>query len=218
MNLHRSGKRGQWEDVAPEDRNPFQKVAAATRGIVTPGNIISGVSMALVGAGLIDVARGKSLKGVVKIGAGRVLDMADGAGAELTGTKSPIGEAMDAGADKAEVFAAVPVLAIRGMLPKKAGALILGRNVANAAMTLVAKHRGVEIHPSEEGKYAMFGEWGAMGMYAFSYLAERVEDPALARGFELAGHLSLAATTFLGGKALVGYAGDALAPVPEGAK
>src|SRR5579862_7066069 len=110
MNMHRAGAEGQWASVPPENQNPFQKVAAATKGIVTPGNAVSIAGAGLVATGLKNIATGETAKGVIQVGAGRAADLLDGTAAEATGTKSPIGEAVDVGVDKAELVAAVPIL------------------------------------------------------------------------------------------------------------
>lgn len=209
MNLHRAGAEGQWVGIPAENQNPYQKVAAATNGVVTPGNAVSLAGAGLVATGLRNVARGETAKGVVQIGAGRIADLADGLVAEKTGTKGPVGEAMDVGIDKTEAFVVAPVLAKSGVLPKPAAGLILGQNLAIMGFSGVAKRRGREIHPSADGKKAMFGQWFGTGMYGFAAVAKRGGANKLAKGFEWAGHLSMVATAALGAKAIAGYAEDA---------
>ncbi len=206
MNLHRAGTEGQWTSVPPEDQNPYQKIAAATNGVVTPGNAVSLAGAGLVASGLKDVGQGETSKGVVKIGAGRAFDLLDGTVAERTGTKSPVGEAMDVVVDKTELAAAVPTLVKADVLPRSAAAVITAQNLAITGFSAVAKRRGAEIHTSAEGKKAMFAQWFGVGMYGFAKLAKDAKADKLARGFEFAGHLSMVATAALGAKAIAGYA------------
>lgn len=214
MNLHRAGKEGQWVNVPPEDRNIAQNVAAQTNGIVTPANAVSLAGAGVVASGLKDIATGDTTKGVIKVGVGRVFDLADGMVADKTGTKSPIGEGVDVVVDKAEVALALPVLAYKGVLPKPAAGVVFALNVANAAFSSVAKRRGAEIHPSKEGKLAMFGQWMGIGMYGLSRVAKDQEMEKTAMALEAAGHISMIATAALGAKAVLGYAQDAMQEVP----
>lgn len=215
MNLHRTGNVPQWETVAPEDRNPFQKVAARTQGVVTPANAVSLAGAGLVGAGLRDIARGKVTRGMVKVGAGRVFDLGDGATAEATGTKSTVGEAVDVVVDKAEAAAALPVFVGADILPKPAAGMIFAQNMANTAFSMIARRRDVTIHPSREGKLTTFGQWTTIGLHGLAAAAKENDYSRLAKGLEIAGHISAVATAALGAKAIAGYARDALLPVPE---
>jgi phosphatidylglycerophosphate synthase len=216
MNLHRTGKEPQWASVAPEDQNPFQKVAAKTGGLVAPANGVSLLGAGLVGSGLRDIAKGDTTKGVIKVGVGRIGgDLGDGFTADITGTKSPFGEGVDVVVDKGEAAVALPVLVKADILPKSAAGVIAAQNMANAAISAVAKRRGAEIHPSKEGKLTTFGQWTTIGLHGLAAVARENDAPKLAKGLEVAGRLSLVATAVLGAKAIVGYAGDALLPIPE---
>lgn len=215
MNLHRTGNAPQWETVAPEDRNPFQQVAAATNGVITPANAVSAMGAGLVASGLKDIASGDITRGVVKVGAGRVADVVDGTTAEATGTKSPLGEAVDVVIDKGETAAALPVLVKADVLPKSAAGVIFAQNMANTAFSMIARRRGVQMHPSREGKLTTFGQWTTIGLHGLAAVARDQDYDRLARGLEVAGHISTIATAALGAKAIVGYAEDALLPVPD---
>lgn len=150
-----------------------------------------------------------------KIAVGRAADIGDGMAAEATGTKSPIGEAVDVLIDKAETAAALPVLVKAGVLPKPAAGSIFIQNAANAAFSTVAKRRGIELHPSREGKLSTAGQWTSIGLYGMSSVAREADSPKLARGLEIAGHLTTIATAALGAKAVFGYAQEALSPIAE---
>lgn len=214
MNLHRTGEAPQWETVEPEDRNIFQKVAAKTNGVLTPGNVISVAGAYLVASGLRDIAKGKHTKGIIKVGAGRVLDVGDGIAAEATGTKSPLGEAVDVIIDKGETFIGTPVVVSAGIVPKIEAVPIVAQNAANIVFSGIARRRGVSLHPSKEGKLTMFGGWMVIGLHGLAAAAREHDAEDLANGLEMAAHASSIATTTLGVKAVYGYARDALAPVP----
>lgn len=215
MNLHRTEKVPQWETVAPKNRNVFQKVAARTKGVVTPANAVSLAGALTVASGLRDIHRGKITRGVVKVAAGRSADLGDGVTAEATGTKSPLGEAVDVGVDKGEAIFALPVLVKADVLPKPAAGVIGGQVLANGAFSAVAKRRGVEMHPSKEGKLTTLGQWTTIGLYGLAAVARETEYDRLARGLEIAGHISTVATAALGAKAIAGYAQEAASPSPE---
>lgn len=212
MNLHRTGKGGEWEKTDPEKRNIWQRTAAKTHGVAAPANAVSLAGLATVTSGLIDIYYGRTARGLVKIIVGRLADIGDGAVAEATKTKSPLGEAADVVIDKVEVAMALPVLVKSGILPRTATGVLVGQNVANTVASAVAKKRGVEIHPSREGKLNTAGQWLTAGLYTLGEIARQENHPDIARGIEIAGHASLAATAYLGIRALHGYAQDALAP------
>lgn len=215
MNLHRAGEVPEWDTTPRENWNIFQKLAARTGKTVTPANILDVACLGLFFSGLRDISKGKTFKGVLKLGAARLGDMVDGTVAEATKTKSPLGEAIDAVIDKIETAAAVPVLASRGLIPKRAAAIIVAQNIANTAVTLQARTRGVEIHSSQAGKHATFGQSFTMGMYSLSAVAGMAGAPRAAEGLAFIGDSSLVTTSMLGSEALYGYAQDAMAPLAE---
>lgn len=215
MNLHRANKEADWAHLPSENMSGFQRIAAKTGGIITPANVLDTACLGLFFSGLKDVYQGRTLKGIAKIGVARIGDMADGALAEATKTKSPLGEAIDVVIDKVEIAAAVPILAKRGLIPRRAAAIIIAQNVANTAVTMLAKYRGVEIHSSENGKHNTFGQSLSLGVYSLSAAAEQMGAPLVAQGLEQAGDASLFVTADRGIKALVGYTHDAFAPLPE---
>lgn len=215
MNLHRTEKSPQWDTIRPEERNPFQKVAAKTQGVVTPANAVSAIGAGMVAAGLRDISKGEVTKGSLKVGAGRIADVIDGTTAEKTGTKSPLGEGVDVVIDKVETAAALPVLVRAGILPKPTAAMIFSQNLANTAFSAVAKRRGVELHPSREGKLATFGQWATIGFHGLAAAAKENDYQRLGQGLEIAGHVSAIATAALGAKAIEGYARESLQTVPE---
>lgn len=210
MKLHRVGKLPDWETVPSRDRNVFQKVAAKSRGVITPGNVATLWGAFMVGSGLKDISGREVTKGVFKVSLGRVADLFDGLAAETTGTKSPLGEGADVVTDKLETAAALPVLVKADILPMPPAGLIFAQNMANTVFSVVAKCRGIELHSSREGKRSTFGQWATMGFYGLAAAAREKDYDSLAQGLRAAGQASAAATAVLGTKALAGYAREAL--------
>lgn len=165
LNLHRTGERADWEKVAPEKRNPWQKLAAITHGIITPANLISLVGAILTIIGLLGITTDLNLTNIALIIIGRLADIADGFAAHQTGTKSPLGEIIDATVDKILAFAAVIALALGELAPVLIIAAILIYSVTNSAISATAKFRNIPLHPSREGKLAGAACWGVVGFY-----------------------------------------------------
>lgn len=215
MNLHRADKQPQWESIALRDRNVAQKVGAATNGIVTPGNVISVAGAGLVGAGYIDIVKGKTRKGFAKVIVGRLADLLDGYFAEKTGTKSPIGETTDVVVDKAELAVGAPLLVAKGIVPKSFGVAAGIQLATSAYYTKKAKDAGNEIHPIREGKYSTFLQWAAIGAYGIStVMNETSEDSRTAAVVECGADIIAAASVVLGVMSVARYRQDALAQTP----
>ena len=215
MNLHRAGKQGEWASTPPHKRNLAQKVAARTDGNITPGNVVSVAGGLTVLSGLKDIYKGETRRGVIKIGVGRIGDLIDGTVADKTKTKGPKGEAVDAGIDKTLMFAALPVLVKRKVLPPHVGGLLLAQNVASASIAVEAKKRGVTLHPSEEGKHTTAAQWGVVGLYTLAAVARKAQSPRVAEGLEAAGLATLATATTLGTYAVAGYNHELNNPTAE---
>src|SRR5690606_10322418 len=60
------------------------------------------------------------------------------------------------------------------MIPGRTAALFGGQRVMNGVATLIAKARGVEIHPSREAKLASLAQGASIGLYG---LAEGIRNP-----------------------------------------
>jgi len=170
VNLHRVERRADWDKLKSRQRNFWQRLAVATHGIITPGNVISVVGFILVLWGLGNLYRGHLLSGTIAITMGRALDIADGILADKTGTKSPLGEAVDATIDKVEIAAALPVLVITSILLPWQAIVIFLQHLANVLFTGIAKLRGRLPHASKAGKYATTAQWAAIVLYGCSRL------------------------------------------------
>lgn len=210
MNLHRAEKVGDWEQIPHEKRNRWQKIAAKTKGIITPANFITLTGGVLVIDGLYDFAFGDKKMGVAKIIFGRALDVADGYVADKTGTKSPLGEAFDVTVDKIALATALPVLVDKDIIPMASGIMIGAQNLANIAITGIAKSRGNEIHSSRLGKNTTFGQWAAIGLYTIGSTSSH----ELSQSIEDSANVITYASTAIGFFATSGYV-RVLQPAPQ---
>jgi len=157
--LHRRNDKPDWEYVNENQRNSWQRLAASTNGLVTPGNFITVLGFLLVIAGLVLIVHKSYIGGLMAIVLGRLGDVLDGIAATRTGTKSATGELLDLTVDKLIVFIALAVLFFYFDVVWFILALILVINALNGLSTVVAKLRGKAKHPSRAGKYAMALCW-----------------------------------------------------------
>lgn len=162
MNLHRTTGQADWESIDPSDYTLWQKIAAATHGYVTPGNVTTLIGLVLVTLGLLQVVAGEYWLGGVLVIAGRLLDLVDGWLADATHTKSPLGEIADAAADKIETFAAIAVLFIASLAPWWVLIGLLLPHIAISGVAYIARRKGVSLHPSRLGKISMALLWAAL--------------------------------------------------------
>jgi len=162
MKLHRAATKPDWELVRPAGRNRWQQLAARTGGVVTPGNLASTLGICLVGAGLVYIGFERLWAGLALLAAGRLCDLLDGTAAERTGTKSPLGEAVDASLDKIAALAALVVFTAAGVLPWPFALAIGLQNLPTSALAVAAKSRKHIIHPVAAGKVGGAVEWVAL--------------------------------------------------------
>jgi phosphatidylglycerophosphate synthase len=193
-NLHRSGTRPQWEEE-PEEGNIWQKTAALTHGVLTPGNLVTWTGVELTRRGLNNIERGRYVKGILQLVAGGVCDVGDGEFAEATKTKSPFGEANDAAADKFAIGWALRMLTRKKIVPKAAAVAIGAQNAANAALTVTGKALHREMHVGRSGKDTMALQRTAIGAYVVADFAERRGHHAIGRLARYAGHTATTAGT-----------------------
>lgn len=165
MDLHHAEDQPDWEGQVPDTWNSWQRLAAATKGVATPANALSVAGFAVVCLGLVKIAQADFWAGTAFLVIGRLADAIDGVTAELTGTKSPLGETVDAGLDKAIVFIALAILASAGIVPLWVVALIVLLNVWNVIMSWFGEQRAVHVQPSRSGKWATFGYWASISLF-----------------------------------------------------
>lgn len=162
MNLHRTTGKPDWQAVKPADYNAFQKVAAATYGIVTPANIITFIGFGLVILGLVDILNQQYWLGLTLLAVGRLLDIVDGAVAQATGTKSPLGELLDASIDKFGTVFTIAVLYIGAVAEWWVITLVLLPQVIIPLLVFYKRSKGIKIHPTRIGKLSMVATWVAI--------------------------------------------------------
>lgn len=159
MNLHRTTGRPDWVAIDPREHTSWHKLAVLTGGVVTPGNLATVVGLVLVLAGLVALLAHDYWLASGLIIVGRLCDLVDGWLADVTQTKSPLGELMDAGADKIETFAAIIVMYIAVLAPWWILTLLVVPHVLTSILAAIARLKGVSIHPSRIGKVSMALLW-----------------------------------------------------------
>jgi len=208
MNLHRVNKVPDWEKVHPSRRKRLQKIAAATGGIATLGNVLTIAGATCVASGLIDVHQGRTRRGTWKIGIGRVIDIFDGIVADKTQTKSPLGEALDATVDKVAMAGIVFVFAKKNIISKRTAWHIATQNLANVAVTGAARALDIDIHPSAAGKQTMLLQGMTLGFNGLATAAEEDSDTFKANQLRLIANLCEIGAAGKGAKATAGYVRD----------
>ncbi len=165
LNLHISPHRPDWETIPTRDRNSWQKLAAGSKGWLTPANAISLLGATLVLAGLLQLRSEVTITGVVLILIGRLADIADGYIADKTGTKSPLGELVDTTSDKFIAAITIIALFVYGLLPLIFIITIALHTIVNSSVSLLGRYKKTIIHPSLEGKLATFSAWAVIIAY-----------------------------------------------------
>jgi phosphatidylglycerophosphate synthase len=148
-----------WDQLSPAKRTAWQRVAASSYGVLTPGNLITLVGGVLVINGLFMISRGSVIDGLVVIVLGRMADVLDGLVAEYTKTKSDIGELLDATIDKIVIFTALIVILTQDLVPQLVALVVLAQSIYNSLLALLAKVTDHELHSSAAGKWTTALAW-----------------------------------------------------------
>lgn len=165
MNLHRTTGTADWQAIQPARRSIVQKLAAATSGIVTPPNAITLIGLGLVVYGLSEIAVHNFWLGLSWLAVGRLLDIVDGAVAEATKTKSPVGEFFDAVADKIGTLLTIVTLIYAGVTYWWVIAALALPQVIIPLIIFYKKQKGIGVHPTRPGKLSMALAWvGIIGL------------------------------------------------------
>ncbi len=165
MKLHQTTGLPDWATVNPTKRTRWQWIAARTNGFVTPANFVSLLGLALVIYGLFLITGQHFIAGLVFVCVGRLCDVIDGAIADRTGTKSPLGESVDASFDKIGALLTLIVFGAQENAPWWVIILIAVQNIVNVGLSVIGKHRKVAVHPSHTGKLSTAFEWA--GFFCF---------------------------------------------------
>lgn len=207
FDLHRAGDVPEWELTEPGEHNIWQKIAANTQGIVTPGNVITVGSAVLFMDGLYDYSQGQKPSGFIKMLGGALGDWIDGKVAARTETKSPLGETLDASLDKAKMLGALVVLGVTEVVPVLPLVIVGTQNLANTVFTGIAKARHREVHAEMSNKLT---PW-VQGIGLAGFIASDIISPGI--GQQLAEATGYAGTVLgtltvgsLGTKNLYDYA------------
>ena len=159
MKLHRVSGEPDWSAVATQDRNTWQRLASASKGVVTPGNVVTVLGLTLVILGLIAIDRHDYWLGLILLAIGRLADLLDGWLADRTGTKSPLGEAADVLADKAATIFTLAVFFMDKLVPWPLLGLALLPHLIITLLPLTKSWRQHRLHPSRAGKLSMAMLW-----------------------------------------------------------
>ena len=205
MNLHKAKSKADWYYVKKEDRNFWQKTAAASGGILAPANAVTLTGAILVLAGLVQISDKLTLGAILFIVIGRLADIADGYVANKTGTKSPLGEVLDVTADKVLALATVTVLLFTSLVPVLILGLVAAQSLANGFISIYAKSSfGLTIHPAQSGKLAVAASWTVLASYLFYHLLEDGNN-AFAPALLLLAWLFFAAFVYFGVSSTISY-------------
>lgn len=159
MDLHRVTGKSDWARIDTSKHNAWQRAAAKSHGVVTPGNFLTILGFGLVAGGLAAILGDHYWLSAALLAVGRLLDIADGLVADRTGTKSPLGESLDAGFDKLGTVLAAGVFIYAAVAPRWLLVALIAPHVLMAGIFLIAQRRDIRIHPSRVGKLSMAGVW-----------------------------------------------------------
>jgi phosphatidylglycerophosphate synthase len=180
MDLHQTSGRPDWEIISPEDRNFWQNKAATTKGIITPANAATIIGFGLVLYGLLHIGWHHYWLGLSIIAIGRLFDVLDGWLAQKTGTKSHLGESLDAIADKLGTFATLVVFFTSHIVAGWLLLVIVLPHLIMPFLTLAGTLWRKPVHPTRIGKLGMALTW--VCLVAFIILKAANADGGMASG------------------------------------
>lgn len=158
MNLHTPLNIPDWKKPDAAKVNLWQRVAIATNGIVTIGNALSVSGLLIVVWAAVEVHAGSLVFGLVLTIIGRLADLADGLAANLTQTKSRLGEIVDTSCDKIGLFCLAIALFLSHLVPLPIISVVAAYHVYLALFGAVWGRR-YHLHTNRYGKLTMFDSW-----------------------------------------------------------
>ena len=177
LNLHRSATKPEWESVQPKKRNTWQRLAFKTRGLLTPANCISIAGAMLVIYGLSLLKDGYiPASAITLIAIGRLADILDGYVADKTGTKSPLGEVIDASTDKILGVIALAIIWQHQLIPRVILVAIALHTIVNIIIGVIGRFKGAMIHPAQEGKFAVALSWVILLTWSVNQFYQQTHD------------------------------------------
>lgn len=162
MNLHRTSGKPDWADIPASKRTPIQTIAAATMGLLTPGNVITVIGLGLVIYGLTLIVNEQYWTGIIMLAVGRFLDIVDGVAADKTGTKSPTGEIFDAASDKIGTILLIVVLFLAQITSWWIIVALVIPQIIIPIVSFYKRQKGIAVHPTLAGKLSMGLTWVAI--------------------------------------------------------
>jgi HAD superfamily phosphatase (TIGR01668 family) len=166
MKFHYAGNSADWDVVALADRTRLQRLAARSHGFLTLSNIITTLGLGLVIFGLFVMTSGDLWTGIGYLFLGRLADILDGTVAERTGTKGPVGEALDAGFDKLAAVAVLACFVYHDWLPVIPVVCVALQVLGSSVMGFTARVRHVRLHVSATGKITAVFTWAILFLFA----------------------------------------------------
>mgnify|MGYP001214635321 CR=1 FL=1 len=165
--LHRlrDGGKNDWDGLADNELNKFQKLAKKSKGILTAANAVTIASTVVVLNGLSDYINGQKMQGIFKIFTGRLGDVGDGIIAEATGTKGRFGRSLDPSMDFVQLGVALPMLVQGDVMPLIPAVAIATPKAIDATATMTSVVRGHEMNPTSEGKRSIAMIWAGIGAF-----------------------------------------------------
>ena len=190
MSLHRADV-ADWSKIQKNDYNFWQHTAERTNGIVTPGNFISLVGGISVVYGLLIINSNRVVPSLLLIIFGRLADILDGYVADKTGTKSPLGEGVDATIDKLLIAAVLIILLSKDVLPLFFGLTLFLHSLYNSCLSIWSKKMHRQIHPTLTGKLTTVAIWFCISAYTLLYYLNNHGNVSthLVSGVALAGNI-----------------------------
>lgn len=162
LSLHRSKSTPDWLLIPVARRNRWQRVAKKTNGIVTPANAVTIIGLGIAGTGIAAMLTHHFWWAIILLSVGRLLDVADGVIADKTGTKSGLGELLDATVDKVVTVLTVMALFIAHTAPVWLLVVFILPHLIISIIVVYGRARKLRLHPSRLGKTTMLLVWIAI--------------------------------------------------------
>lgn len=159
MDLHRAKSTADWESVPAVNRNIWQRLAANTYAVVTPGNIFTILGLLLIIYGLCAIIWEDYWLGFATLVVGRLCDVLDGWLAAYSGTKSPLGEFFDATVDKLTTAAILVTYLLSSLTNWVVLTALTIPQLVIAFIAFRAWQHKSRLHPSRVGKLSMAAAW-----------------------------------------------------------
>jgi phosphatidylglycerophosphate synthase len=162
LSLHRVENKPDWADVPLAERNVWQRAAAKTNGVFTPGNVVTILGAALSGWGIGMLVAHHIWWAIILLAIGRLLDIVDGMVADRTGTKSGLGEILDAVIDKFIISFTVIGMIVAQVAPLWLLIVFILPHLIITVIANLERAWGIRVHPSRLGKTTALLAWLAI--------------------------------------------------------